>query len=444
MKSGICRAWLGVFPMVFTSCLLSGGMVGAEEYVPPVPLPSIDALVSPQRDNGYGLGALIASQQAEVHQPPGSSAAAQEHQASRPAQGVSAATVAARQARAARKQVAALQLQVKALNTELATRVAQQQAAGEKLEQLQAKIHEQENAPSQAQTQALTEAVNKLNEKDNQLNLQKRQLDALHAQLALASDSRKALDERTASLTALQEKMASMQHELDANRRQLAAAQESVSAWQAKVVQTTINLTTPAAKQDYVVGQSIASSLRDRLQSYSAVGLTMNQEGVLAGIRDGLTGKMQLKKTEMDTAYRQFANTLQRQITQRMEEGKKQIAKKSQGRKPTKQVDGITYFVVKKGKPITDPDLPVMLSLTESIMDGRTVSNIPRLVLTATDEMPAVIREALPLLGEGSEVQAYALARSVYGERPLPQGVEAFTVLSYDLKGVSAKSVRKK
>ena len=32
-------------------------------YTPPEPLSSVDTLVRPQQDNGYGLGALIASQQ---------------------------------------------------------------------------------------------------------------------------------------------------------------------------------------------------------------------------------------------------------------------------------------------------------------------------------------------------------------------------------------------
>ncbi|WPU21977.1 FKBP-type peptidyl-prolyl cis-trans isomerase N-terminal domain-containing protein [Cedecea neteri] len=438
MRFGVFRAWLGAFPMVFTSCLLSSSTVGAEEYVPPLPLSSVDTLFNPQQNNGYGLGALIASQLAEGRE---NQDVVPETSAHRHAQAVSAVTVAARQSQAARKQVAALQDTVEALSAELATRAAQQQATIEKLEQLQASMREQENVPSQAQ--ALTEANNKLNEKDSQLNLQQRQLDALHTQLALVGDSQKALNERTVSLISLQEKMTSTQRELDASRDELATARATAAEWQAEVTKNIFELTTPEAKQDYVVGQSIASGLRERLQSYGAVGLTVSREGVLAGIHDGLTGKMQLKKNEMDTLYRQFATVLQRQVNQRMEEGEKQIVKQGQGRKPAKSVGGITYFVMKKGKDITDPAAPVRLSLKESVMDGLTISNIPRLILTETDEMPTVIREALPLLGEGSYIQAYALARSVYGERPLPNGVEAFTVLSYDLKGLPTAENRK-
>jgi myosin heavy subunit len=441
MKTRTRNVWCNALSLVALFYFLTGGMVCAEEYTPPTPLSSIDTLVNSQQDNGYGLGALIASQQAERESDSKTSPNNRGRHEDKVSSSVSAATIAARQARAARKQVAELQTQVKQLNTTLVEREALQQAAREQLVQLQAKVLEQENRPSQVQ--ALTEANNQLNEKDNQLRIQKRQLDALDAQLALSGNSRKTLDERTAELSALRQQMTATQRELEQSRAQLTTAQVSLSEWQEKAAKSAVDLTTSAAKQDYVVGQSIASSLRDRLQSYSSVGVALNRQDVLAGISDGLTGKIQLKKNEMDTVYRQFANTLQQQVNQRMKEGEKQIVEKNRGRKVVKQIEGITYFVVKKGKAISDPDAPVTLSLTESVMDGRTLSKIPRLVLTATDEMPSVIREALPLLGEGSEIQAYALAKSVYGERPLPRGVEAFTVLSYELKG-EGKTVEKR
>lgn len=217
----------------------------------------------------------------------------------------------------------------------------------------------------------------------------------------------------------------------------MAASQSALAVLRAKSEGGLTDLTTPAGQQNYVVGQSIAANLRDRLQSYTNAGLTLDKLGVLAGINDGLKGNMQMKKVDMDVAYRQFASKLQQQVSKQVSTGEALIAQKSRGRTPVKQVDGIIYFVVKKGKTITDPDAPVMLSLTEAITDGRTLSQLPQLVLTVTDEMPTVVREALPLLGEGSEVQAYALAKSVYGSRPLPHGIEAFTVLTYDLKGLT-------
>ena len=44
-------------------------------------------------------------------------------------------------------------------------------------------------------------------------------------------------------------------------------------------------------------------------------------------------------------------------------------------------------------------------------------------------------------LGVGAEVKAWALARSVYGNLPLPKGVEPYTVLRYDMKGLAVSTV---
>ncbi|TFZ49505.1 hypothetical protein E5C26_15825 [Serratia proteamaculans] len=427
----------------------AGGATAA--YTPPEPLSSVDALVRPQQDNGYGLGALIASQQQKGGDEKKTAAA--------PAS-VSAAAAAARQAQSARRQAGALQAEIARLKEQLTASQTQQQAAvseqsalQEKLQKLSVQVAsgsrddqklldseaaratlaadktalqqqlESQLAKERSAAAHLATTGDALKERDGQLRVQQRQLDALHAQLALSGDNQKQLSARTA---------------------ELAAAQTALAALRARPAGPQADLTTPSGKQDYVVGQSIAASLRDRLQSYTSAGLTLEQSGVLAGISDGLKGNMQMKKADMDAVYLQFATKLQQQVSKQVSDGEALIAKKSQGRTPVKQVDGITYFVVKKGKTIRDPDAPVMLSLTEAIVDGRTVSTLPQLVLTVTDEMPAVVREALPLLGEGSEVQAYALAKSVYGSLPLPRGVEAFTVLSYDLKGLTPPRTAKK
>lgn len=422
-------------------------------YTPPEPLSSVDALVRPQQDNGYGLGALIASQQQKGGN--------EKKTAATPAPAsVSAAAAAARQAQSARRQASALQAEITRLKEQLTASQAQQQAAVSEKTALQTQLQtlnaqvasgsrddqkladseaarttlaadktalqqqlESQLAKERAAAGHLAATKDALKERDSQLRVQQRQLEALQSQLTLAGDNRKQLAARTA---------------------ELASAQTALTELRTRPVGPQADLTTANGKQDYVVGQSIAASLRERLQSYTSAGLTLDQRGLLAGISDGLKGSMQMKKADMDAVYLQFATKLQQQVSKQVSDGEALIAKKSRGRTPVKQVDGITYFVVKKGKTITDPDAPVMLSLTEAIADGRTVSTLPQLVLTVTDEMPAVVREALPLLGEGSEVQAYALAKSVYGTLPLPRGVEAFTVLSYDLKGLTPPRAAKK
>lgn len=422
--------------LMTTCALLCFTGAAMADYIPPAPLSSVDALVNPQQDNGYGLGALIESQQQKSR----GERAGKERSAAPTS--ISAAAAAARQAQAARRQAGVLQAEIGRLKEQLTTHEMQQKASRSENEALQAKLQTLSNqlTAGSEDEQQLVAANTALKERDAQLRVQQRQLDALGSQLTLAGDSRKQLATRTQELAALNRQMLANQKSLEDSQTQLAASQSALATLRAKPAGPLADLTTSAGKQDYVVGQSIAANLRERLQSYTTAGLTLDQNGVLAGISDGLKGSMQMKKADMDATYLQFATRLQQQVSKQVSDGEALIAKKSQGRTPVKQIDGISYFVVKKGKEIADPDAPVMLSLTETIADGRTVSQLPQLVLTVTDEMPAVVREALPLLGEGSEVQAYALAKSVYGSMPLPRGVEAFTVLVYDLKGLTPPS----
>ncbi|BFO09113.1 hypothetical protein GGER_16230 [Serratia rubidaea] len=60
------RIWRGCqTALVLPLALLSWGAPAADDnYVPPVSLDSVESLMEQPRDNGYGIGSLIAAQQA--------------------------------------------------------------------------------------------------------------------------------------------------------------------------------------------------------------------------------------------------------------------------------------------------------------------------------------------------------------------------------------------
>ena len=315
----------------------------AEGYTPPAPLGAVGALMAQSGDNGYGLGALITSQQ----DPPTSGEAARHTP-------TSAAAQAIRRAVAAEQQVRSLQTKLNILQA----RQEKEEALSTELVELKARLATSESAVAK--------------------------LEAKHPAVALAA---------------------------------------------------------PENKQAYVVGQSIASNVRERLTSYANIGIVLPREVVVAGIYDGLSGTMQLGKTEMDKVYRQIAHQLQKGIDDKVSAGEKQIEKALKDKQLAKEMNGIRYAVIKKGETVSDPDTPVTLALTESILaDGQILSNIPTLTLSPDEDMPPVIREALPLLGKGTEIKAWALARAVYGTLPLPKGVEPYTVLAYEIKRIDGSS----
>lgn len=477
---------LGLLPGV---CLAASG-----GYTPPAPLDSVDALMGQPADNGYGLGALIASQQADRRQS-GDSARASSAGGAEPRTAVARearrAATARREAKALSAQVAQLQAdkagqgkrladlqaQVSALTGQLTAAQAQVKAAADSvIAQLRQQLADKEAARTQLDgvagslrervlgmlskeketAQQLTTATAALQARERELMLQGKAMTALKTQLALSGGREKQLADNQAALAAGEKRQVALKGQVDdltaqlATARgavtglqgQLASAQTEVATLKARPVGPVAALDSSAGKQAYVVGQSIASSLRERLDSYAATGVSLSRDGVLAGISDGLAGSMQLPRAEMDSAYRQFATRLQTQVADKVKAAEQQLAAAVKGQKVTKSVDGMRYVVVKKGKAIADPDAPVSLALTEQVADGgRVVSQVPRLTLSPADDMPPVVREALPLLGVGAEVKAWALARSVYGNLPLPKGVEPYTVLRYDMKGLAVGTV---
>jgi hypothetical protein len=459
-------------------CLGGLGQALAEGYTPPAPLSSVGSLMSPPQDNGYGLGALIESQQQAgrgTHEGKGPGGGTGDDSRRSVPASVSAATAAVRQAQAARRQAGVLQAEVDRLRAQLATRQSQQGAARGEVAALQARVQtltaqlatgsqrekqlvdsEQaravlvaEKAALQRQldtqqgtdrsaAQKLVAATAALTARETQLRVQGKQLDALQSQLSLSGAAQKQLATRTAELTTLRQQMTVTRQLLDDNRARLTEAQAALAKTRAEPAGPVADLTTAAGRQDYVVGQTIAAGLRDRLQSYAAAGLTLTRGGVLAGISDGLDGAMKMNKADMDTTYRAFARTLQQEVDRQVREGEAQMAAATKGKTLAKDVNGMRYVVLRKGASVTDPDAPVSLALTESVLQGgRVLSKIPQLTLSPEDDMPAVVREALPLLGKGAEVKAWALARAVYGTLPLPRGIEPYTVLTYDMKGLA-------
>lgn len=201
-----------------------------------------------------------------------------------------------------------------------------------------------------------------------------------------------------------------------------------------------VPLDTPKRQQAYVVGQAMAASLRERLTGYSNTGVKLDRSRIIAGLADGLRDRMRMKPQDMDKAWQQFAGDLQQQIDLRVKDSEALVKKLIAGRKPAVSADGMQFLLVKKGTPLKDKEAPRSLSLTEQLAPaGQVISEVQRLTLGPDDDMPAVVRDALPLLGPGAQVEVYSLARTVYGDRPLPKGVVPYTVLHYRMNGLGAK-----
>ncbi|MES3576133.1 FKBP-type peptidyl-prolyl cis-trans isomerase N-terminal domain-containing protein [Enterobacter cloacae] len=249
------------------------------------------------------------------------------------------------------------------------------------------------------------------------------------------------LEELTSQLSHSNNNLLDLQKRLSESQSAMSAMRKQDMDRKNKQESTTLIPDTNEHRQAYVVGQAMAVGLRTKLNGYAQSGLKLEKEAVLSGLTDGLIDRMQLSREEMDQQWSKFSDELQAHIDAKVKESEALLLKKTVGRKPVLSVDGVQYFLVKKGMEMKDNNMPRTLSLSEiNTTDQRVISQVPHLVLGSEDEMPTIIRDALPLLGPGAEVEVYALARSIYGDRPLPKGVAPFSVLHYRMKGLEPMS----
>lgn len=384
-------------------------------------------------------------------------------------------------AEAAEGKAGALATQVKDLQQQLTAATGSLSSRDKTLSQLQAQLAELQSGGNKADEQ-LTRLTADLAARDGTLKTQKKQLSVLENQVSTlkasladqqaktAAAGKQAADKLAATQKQLAEQstaLVSAQSQLkqaqEATRRStaeqndlkakltaaataqsqaetsLASVREQLKAATSKASQT-VALDTPARQQAYVVGQAMAASLREKLSGYQGAGMDLDRARIIAGISDGLRDRAILKRAEMDSAWQTFTEGLKKKLIARVKESETLIATLTAGRKPTIDSDGMKFFVTRKGTPVKNDDPVRSLSLTEKMApSGKVVSQIPRLTLGPDDDMPAVVRDALPLLDPGAEVEVYALARTVYGTRPLPKDVTPYTVLHYQMKGLAAK-----
>lgn len=333
-----------------------------------------------------------------------------------------------------------LKKQLNDLQEQLANK--QSQASAEEVSTLSASVKSAENKIKgldiqlNKAMQQVTDTSAALRQQEQALADQKSQDEVLKTQLVAAQRD---LKERTGRFSALTENMTRTENEktqlgvsLSDTQSQLKEAlMRAASAQKADDVK----LETSEQQQAYVVGQAMAASLRDRLQRYTEAGINLEKKLITTGLTDGLHEHQRMSEKAMDVAWKAFSDTLQQQILTRVKQSEALIAKKNAGRKPTKIADGITFYTLKKGKSVDAQDAPHTLLMTEeTAVEGRIISKVPQLTLNPDDDMPALVRDALPLMGPGAEVEAYALAKTIYGDKPLPDGIAPYTVLIYHLK----------
>ncbi|ELY5941250.1 hypothetical protein SNN83_004412 [Cronobacter malonaticus] len=255
---------------------------------------------------------------------------------------------------------------------------------------------------------------------------------ALASALSQADESRAALDRLKSEIQKKEKVTKDLTAALDVRSQELKEAATSLADLRAKRAPTIP--ATPQQKQAYVAGLMMADGLNRRLESWAQAGVKTDMGLFRSGLEDGLAHTLRLKAPEASRVQAAFMKAVQNGVARQVTDAQKRLDDLAKGRDALKSENGITWYRERAGKTVT-PGHAVKLSMTERVVGGREVSRVPALTLRPGDNVPAVVRDGMYLPGVGGEVVAYALARDVYGELPLPAGVQPWTVMEYHLKG---------
>ncbi|MBF7997770.1 hypothetical protein [Rahnella laticis] len=240
--------------------------------------------------------------------------------------------------------------------------------------------------------------------------------------------------QKTADIRALQNALKDRENALREASSGLADLREKMKQ------QDTLGLKTAADRRAYMAGVVMSQGLTERLASWHDAGVTVDDRQFRAGLKDGILHTVRLTPKERLLAQESFSRAVQEAVTAKVASAQKKMEILAKGRTPLKTGHGVVWYRVLKGREIRAGQ-PVTLSMTEQIAGSRVIKRVPALTLRDDDDMPAIVQEGLRLPGDGGEVVAYALARAVYGNLPLPPGVQPWTVMEYHLHGVKTGGV---
>ncbi|EDW1731961.1 hypothetical protein S726_004090 [Salmonella enterica subsp. enterica] len=253
------------------------------------------------------------------------------------------------------------------------------------------------------------------------------------------ADAMKLADEKSAALSSLRERLEQrtrvaegLRMALEARNEELKLAAANIAGMRTKRVR--IVPATDEQKQAYMAGLMMAKRLNQRLEGWVQADVKIDTAFFRKGLKDGLSHTLRLNAAEARRAQAAFIKTVQDGVAGKVEEAQQYLASMAKGRRVLKSENGISWYRVRSGKTVAYGE-PVRLSMTERIAGGKEINTVSHLRLRPGDNLPSVVQDGMYLPGNGGEVVAYALARDIYGERPLPSGVQPWTVMEYHLKG---------
>jgi len=206
-------------------------------------------------------------------------------------------------------------------------------------------------------------------------------------------------------------------------------------------------LKTDIDRVSYSIGLQVGFNFTRQNEALKKQNVQINTEAMIAGVKDAIAGKPQLKTEEV----RQVLTDFEKNMTQKVQasaqknktEGEKFLAdnKKKDGVKTTSS--GLQYKVLKEGNgPQPQGSDIVTVNYRGTLIDGTEFDSSYKRGQPATFPLTGVIKgwtEGLQLMKVGSKYQLVVPASLAYGERQMGPDIGPDSTLIFEVELVDVK-----
>ncbi|UAN43330.1 FKBP-type peptidyl-prolyl cis-trans isomerase (plasmid) [Enterobacter sp. JBIWA008] len=277
-------------------------------------------------------------------------------------------------------------------------------------------------------------------------------------------DEKASLEKQGALVTAKEQEITQLRSSLDNNKRESMAQQQSLTEQLKEKSAALTSLTDelskiqtalaearkapkrhkpegPAAVRDYAIGTSLGDDILALLKAREAEGIHVDREMALVGIRDTLTGQLQLpedilKKTLL--AEDKAVATRQGKLvadTRKVGEAYRQDFARRKGVK--KHPDGFLYLVDYAGDTaFRDTDF-ITVSVKESLTSGQVINDMDTrgsYVSQPLNAYPGLFQKALRLLKNHGSITLVVPPELAYGDKGYPPDIPPGATMVYNLR----------
>lgn len=198
---------------------------------------------------------------------------------------------------------------------------------------------------------------------------------------------------------------------------------------------------TPAQKQAYANGIRFANQLDEITRQQQQIGLVLDPDYLLDGIKDGMAHKSMLNERELSSAFEAFKKETDSKLSAVARQSVKDSSsflKTFNAQKGVKQhQEGFSYQIITAGNDNkVKAGKQVRLSLKESLPKEITISDTAKQggpVTLPLDELPPVLQDGVQMLGEGGRIILVVPADKIYNQENAPPLVPLNAVLVYDI-----------